>query len=83
MFISIISGVLLSLWYFARKQFPNTHALTVIGLCCLAFYVLSILLRIQNQRVRLLIGKSAIDEKRLKYWFPSLGFGIGVAIGLW
>lgn len=78
--ISIGSGVLLSLLYFYLKLFSDAHNLVVVLSCCIAFYVLSILVRIQNNRGQALTGKPAFDEKKLIYVFPILGFAIGLSL---
>jgi hypothetical protein len=78
--ISIISGIVLSILFFHFDRFPGSSPITVAVLSCLGFYILSILLRIQNQRGRVLTGKSGLKEKIIKYIFPILGFAIGMAI---
>jgi hypothetical protein len=37
-------------------------------------------MRIQNHRGKILTAKTAINEKYIKYLFPLIGFGIGLAI---
>ena len=78
--ISFGSGVLLSFLYFYLQKFPDANHLVVILSCCLAFYALSILVRIQNHRGQALTGKPAFDEKKLRVVFPILGFAIGIAL---
>jgi hypothetical protein len=46
----------------------------------MAFYILSILVRIQNHRGQALTGRPAFNEAKLKLVFPVLGFAIGVAL---
>jgi len=78
--ISIGSGVLLSFIYFHFQRFPDANNLVIILICCIAFYVLSIIIRIQNHRGQALTGKPAFDEKKLKFFFPVVGFAIGLAV---
>jgi len=78
--ISIASGILLSLVYFHFQRFANVNNFTVVLACCMAFYVLSILVRIQNHRGQALTGRPAFNEAKLKLVFPLLGFAIGVAL---
>lgn len=46
MLISIVSGLLLSYLYIYNQRFPDADNLTIVVICCVAFYVFSILLRI-------------------------------------
>ena len=78
--ISLISGLLLSFTYSHFRRFPGTSHIVVMAICCFAFYILSILVRIQNHRGKALTGKTAFNEKYLKLVFPILGFAIGLAI---
>jgi len=78
--IAICSGVLLSYFYYYFQVFPDVNNLVVVFSCCISFYVLSILVRIQNHRGQALTGKPAFDEKKLKLVFPVLGFVIGIAL---
>lgn len=78
--IAIGSGLLLTLLFDHYRRFPEASNLTVALLCCFAFYLLSILLRIQNQRGTILSGKPGVDERKLRYIFPVLGFGVGLAL---
>ena len=71
--------MLLSFFYFYFQLFAGVNNLVVALSCCISFYVLSILVRIQNHRGQALTGKPAFDEKKLKFVFPVLGFVIGVA----
>ena len=80
MVISIISGIVLSILFIHFDKFHGSSPITVVVLSCLGFYILSILLRIQNQRGRVLTGKPASAEKIIKYIFPILGFVFGIAI---
>ena len=80
MLISIVSGLLLSFLFYFYQKFPNVNILTICIICSIAFYVLSILVRAQNHRGKVLTGKTGFDEKKLKYIFPVLGFAIGIAL---
>jgi len=80
MFISIGSGTSLSLIYIYFQSFPDTSDAMIILICCTAFHFLSILVRIQNHRGKILTGKTGFDEKQLKFVFPMLGFAVGIAI---
>ena len=80
MVISLISGVLLSFLFFYFDKFSNISPVAVISVCCISFYFLSILVRIQNHRGKVLTGKRALNEKILKFIVPVLGFGIALLI---
>jgi hypothetical protein len=80
MVISFISGLLLSFIFIFSNRFPNANHVSVILICCIGFYVLSILVRIQNHRGKVLTGKTGTNEKILKFIFPILGFGLGLAL---
>ena len=78
--ISLISGLLLSLIFVYFDRFPNANHVVVSVLCSIGFYILSILIRAQNLRGKTLTGKTAFNEKYLKFVFPVLGFAIGFAL---
>ncbi len=78
--ISVFSGLMLSLLYDYFQTFPNSNIALVAFCCSLAFYILSILVRIQNKRGMVLTGKPAYEERALKFIFPLLGFAVGIAI---
>ena len=78
--ISIGSGIILSFIYFHFQRFADANNYAVVFICCIAFYVLSILVRIQNHRGQALTGRPAFDEVKLKFVFPVLGFAIGFAL---
>lgn len=78
--ISLISGLLLSSLFIIFDRFPATSNGMIFIICCAGFYLLSILMRIQNHRGMPLTGKTGVKEQYLKYVFPILGFGIGLAI---
>ena len=80
MVISLISGVLLSFLFFYFDKFPTSSPAVVISVCCFSFYILGILVRIQNHRGKVLTGKRALNERILKFVFPVLGFGIALLI---
>jgi|GEM_PF-1617667 len=78
--ISVVSGVLLSLLFLYFNTFPGANGVLLSVLCCIGFYVIGILLRVQNLRGKPLAGRERVKEKYMKYVFPVVGFGIGVAI---
>jgi hypothetical protein len=80
MLISVASGFLLSYLFIHNQRFPDANNLTIVVICCIAFFVLSILVRIQNNRGKALTGKPGFDEKTLKYFFPAPDFAIGIAL---
>lgn len=80
MVLSLISGVLLSFLFFYFDKLPNSSPVAVISICCISFYILSILVRIQNHRGKVLTGKRVLNEEILKFVFPVLGFGIALLI---
>ncbi len=80
MLISIVSGLLLSCLFIYYQRFPDADNLTTVTICCVAFYVFSILLRLQNHRGKAITGKPGFDEKALKYFFPVPGFLTGIAL---
>ena len=78
--ISIGSGLLLSFLFIYFDKYPEVNNIVTYAICCIGFYLLSILVRAQNHRGKSLTGKTGIKEKYLKYIFPLLGFGIGLAV---
>ena len=64
--ISVISGLVLSFITIYFNRFPTANHAAVISFCCLGFYVLSILVRIQNHRGKILTAKTAVREIYLK-----------------
>lgn len=78
--ISFVSGLFLSFLFIFFDRFPEANNIAIYAICCGGFYLLSILVRIQNHRGKSLTGKTGVKEKYLKYIFPLLGFGIGFAI---
>jgi hypothetical protein len=78
--VSLGSGFALSLMYIDFQTFPETNVFILFLICSLGFYILSILVRIQNKRGMALTAKPAFDEQKLKFVFPILGFAIGIAI---
>jgi uncharacterized membrane protein YfcA len=80
MLISLVSGIALSIVFIHFNRFQNVETTAVFLLCIIGFYVLSILLRIQNHRGKILTAKTAINEKYIKYIFPIIGFGLGLAL---
>jgi len=80
MVISIISGIVLSFLFVYFDRFQSANPVAVILASCFGFYLLSILLRIQNQRGRVLTGRSGSKERIIKYIFPVIGFLFGFAL---
>jgi len=78
--ISLISGLLLSFIFAYYERFSDSNLAVVASICCVGFYLLSILIRIQNHRGKPLTGKTAFNDKYLKFIFPVLGFAIGFAL---
>ena len=78
--ISIVSGLMLSLLFVFFDKFPNANIILTSVISVAGFYLISILVRAQNQRGRAFTGKSGIKENYLKYIFPILGFALGFAI---
>ncbi len=64
--ISLISGLVLSFMFIYFKRFPTASNVAVLSICCICFYVLSILIRAQNHRGKDFTGKTAVNEKYLK-----------------
>ena len=80
MSISLISGGLLSFLFVFFNKFQNVSYFVLVFLAGTGFYALSILLRIQNQRGKILTSKTAVNERYIKYIFPIIGLGIGLAL---
>jgi hypothetical protein len=78
--ISLVSGILLAGLFIFFDKLPKVNSFLLSTMCCTGFYLLAILVRAQNQRGKPLTGKAGIDEKYLKFIFPLLGFGVGLAI---
>ena len=79
--ISLISGLILSFLFYYFGRFPNADYIMMCLICFVAYYILSIIVRAQNQRMKLLThGKNAFKEKYLKFIFPVMGFAIGLAV---
>jgi hypothetical protein len=78
--ISCASGLLLAVAFLRSGRFTAASPFVLVSICMAGFYVLSILIRIQNQRGRIHTGKALVDERYLKFIFPIAGFGLGVAI---
>jgi hypothetical protein len=78
--ISAISGIVLSFIFLYFNRFPNSNLFAVIPVCCISFYILSILIRIQNNRGKVLTGRKGANDKIVKFVFPILGFGLGLAL---
>ena len=79
MVISTISGIVLSVIFLMVDRFPNIRPVSLLLTCCIGFYGISIFLRIQNHRGKILTGKTGTDTRRIKVVFPILGFILGFA----
>ncbi|MBT8147326.1 MAG: hypothetical protein KJN90_10770 [Gammaproteobacteria bacterium] len=78
--IALGSGLILALLFAFVDRFPDSNPLVVAVCCCLGFYVLSILLRLQNHRGEFWLGRTIHKERRLKIAFPIVGFLFGLAL---
>ena len=79
--ISLISGLILSFLFYYFERFPGASYFMLSAICFVAYYILSIIVRAQNQRMKALThGKNALNEKNLKFVFPVMGFAIGLAV---
>ena len=74
------SGLLLALLFAFFERFPGTSLVVVAVWCCLGFYILSVLLRLQNHRGEFWLGRTILNEGRLKVVFPVVGFIFGLAL---
>ena len=77
--ISALSGSVLSLFFLIFDRFPNIRFVSLLIACCIGFYGISILLRIQNRQGKPLTGKTGTNTQRIKVVFPILGFILGFA----
>ena len=78
--IACISGGLLWLVFSWFGRFPDTSQLVVLALTITGFYIISILVRIQNHRGMALTGRTGFPERHLKWIFPIVGFLIGLLL---
>ena len=78
--ISAVSGLLLWLVFFYFGRFSDFNQPLVLCFSIAGFYILSILVRIQNHRGRAVTAKTSFPEEKLKWLFPLLGFLIGLAL---
>jgi hypothetical protein len=78
--IALVSGALLAALFLYLDRFPGAGAAVVVLLTCLGFYLLSILLRLQNHRGEFWLGRTIHKEGRLKIVFPIVGFAFGFAL---
>jgi len=78
--IATVSGLVLTLLFSYFDRFPESSALVVVLCSCLGFYLLSILLRLQNHRGEFWLGRTVHKENRLKFVFPIVGFVFGLAL---
>ena len=60
--VSVISGLMLWLIFFYFERFPDASHIVVLSLSISGFYLLSILVRIQNHRGMALTGKISFPE---------------------
>ena len=61
MIISAISGAVLSFLFVYFNRFPNLNPATVFSVCCVGFYILGILIRLQNHRGKVVTGKTGTN----------------------
>lgn len=78
--IASISGGLLWLVFTWVGRFPDTNQVVVLSLSVLCFYIISILVRIQNHRGMALTGRTGFPDRYLKWIFPLVGFLIGLLL---
>jgi len=78
--ISLISGILISALFIMFNTFQGVNEFALVLISFLAFYILSILLRIHNTRGKAQSGKPGLTELDLKVGFPVLGFGAGICL---
>ena len=76
--VSLISGIIMSLMFIYYNRFPGVSLAFIIICCCVGVHLLSILIRAQNHRGKVLSGKTGFNEKYLKYSLPFLAIGIGL-----
>ncbi len=60
--ISFASGLLLAFVYICFDRFPEANNIAIYTVCCVGFYLLSILVRIQNHRGKPLTGKLELKK---------------------
>ena len=73
--ISLISGSILSFLFYYFDRFPHASYMMLSVICFFPYYILSVIVRVQNQRMKSLThGKNAFNEKYLKFVFPVMGF---------
>ena len=78
--IAVVSGLLMTAAFVVSQRFPDSSPVLIALISCAGFYLLSILLRIQNHRGHLFISTTIFKEKKLKSAFPLAGFGFGLAL---
>jgi hypothetical protein len=76
--VSLISGIIMTSMFVYYNRFPGVSLAFIIICCCVGVHLLSILIRAQNHRGKVLSGKTAFKEKYLKYSLPFLAIGIGL-----
>ena len=74
------SGLIMTLFFAAFDRFPGASLAVVALSSCLGFYLLSILLRLQNHRGEFWLGRTILKERRLKFIVPVVGFLFGLAL---
>ena len=80
MVISLISGILISALFVMFDQFPGLSEFLLVVASTMSFYILSIILRLDNARGKARSGKPGLTELDLKVGFPVLGFGVGLCL---
>ena len=77
---ALVTGVLLSLVLIYFQRFASTNIFLIIVLACSGIYLLGILLRIQNYRGQFWLGRTIVEERKLKFIAPAVGFAMGLAL---
>ena len=75
-----LSGLLQWLLFRHFGTFASANQIMVLAVTLLAFYLLGVLVRIQNVRGRVLTGRKAFPERILIWVYPVPGFLIGLAL---
>ena len=78
--LATLSGLMLAMLFRYFDRFPGASPVVLALACCAGFYILSILLRLQNHRGDFWLGRTVLRESRLKVFFPLVGFAFGLAL---
>lgn len=78
--IATLSGLSMALVFGYFERFPGASPVILALSCCAGFYILSILLRLQNHRGEFWLGRTVLREGRLKVFFPLVGFAFGLVL---